>query len=302
MRFKTLSSVENLGNLFVFLGLWLLCFGLTSFGAVAFLEHFFGLSFLEMMGSLSVKGSSADAFRWVSVWQGFGVFVLPSVLFYFFYELKHQTSFFDFRTLQRPWVLVGLLALFWLAFLPLESFLYHSFKAIRLPESLRFLDSASGRYAQLSGVFLSADWSDFALNFLAVALVAALGEELFFRGVIQKQLFLYTKNPHVAIVATGFLFALMHFEFNNFVARSLLGCFLGYVYWWTGNLNMCIFYHFINNGIAVVVAFLQARQVVGVDFMEEDLPQFPFYVIIFSVILVVLLCLLIKKYACKTSD
>ena len=94
----------------------------------------------------------------------------------------------------------------------------------------------------------------------------AIGEEFFFRGVLQRLFSEWFRNAHVAIIVTAFIFSAIHFQFYGFIPRFLLGLFLGYMFYWSGTLWLPIIIHFINNGLAVLVAFLAARGLLNVDF------------------------------------
>jgi len=48
----------------------------------------------------------------------------------------------------------------------------------------------------------------------------------------------------------------------------VLGVLFGYYFYWSRSLWLPIFAHFINNGAAVVVAFLAARGSADVDYEE----------------------------------
>ena len=82
--------------------------------------------------------------------------------------------------------------------------------------------------------------------------MAALSEEIFFRGLLQ-QLFIKNKvNVHVAIILTAILFSAFHLQFFGFIPRMFLGIVLGYLYYITQNLWVSIIAHFCNNAFAVL--------------------------------------------------
>ncbi|HXB40563.1 MAG TPA: CPBP family intramembrane glutamic endopeptidase [Bacteroidia bacterium] len=90
------------------------------------------------------------------------------------------------------------------------------------------------------------------INLLVMGLVAALSEELFFRGLLQ-QIFIKNKiNAHIAIVLTAVLFSAFHLQFFGFLPRLFLGIVLGYLYYITQNLWVSIAAHFFNNAFAII--------------------------------------------------
>jgi len=103
------------------------------------------------------------------------------------------------------------------------------------------------------------------VNLLVIALIPAIGEELTFRGVLQQSLVRGTKNAHVGIILSAAIFSFIHFQFYGFLPRMFLGILLGYLFYYSGSLWTSILMHFINNGAAVVVAYLDYKGIVDVD-------------------------------------
>ena len=75
-------------------------------------------------------------------------------------------------------------------------------------------------------------------------------------------------NMHVSIIVTSILFSALHMQFFGFLPRLLLGLLFGYYFYWSRSLWLPIFAHFINNGAAVVVAFLAARGQIDINYEE----------------------------------
>lgn len=87
------------------------------------------------------------------------------------------------------------------------------------------------------------------LLFLAVG--APLVEELFFRGLLLRSLSAWT-NPGVAVVASGLLFGLAHFEAVQFAGLAVFGMVLGVLAWRTGRLGPSVAAHLSFNAVAVL--------------------------------------------------
>lgn len=87
------------------------------------------------------------------------------------------------------------------------------------------------------------------LLFLAVG--APLVEELFFRGLLLQSLARWT-NPAVAIVGSGLLFGLAHFEKLQFAGLALFGMILGLMAWRLRRLGPGIAAHMSFNAVAVL--------------------------------------------------
>lgn len=89
-----------------------------------------------------------------------------------------------------------------------------------------------------------------------LALLPALGEELLFRGIIQRSIHARTGHAGISIAITALIFALFHFDPYGLIAIFAAGVLLGWIYQLTGSLWMSILAHFLNNGIQVLVLFV----------------------------------------------
>lgn len=101
-------------------------------------------------------------------------------------------------------------------------------------------------------VFLPDNISQFISSLFFVAVVPAIGEELFFRGGLQKLLIQRYGNPHNAIFITALIFSAIHFEVTAFFYRFLLGVLLGYTYYWSKSITIPILIHGLNNAFSVI--------------------------------------------------
>lgn len=133
-------------------------------------------------------------------------------------------------------------------------------KGFALPESLKnieeFLRSAEDAALETTNLLLSVDSiALLLLNIVVIAGFAAVSEEMFFRGALQQFISEKFKNKHVTVWIAALIFSLVHFQFYGFLPRLFLGALLGYLYVYTRNLWVPIFFHFINNASVIVVHF-----------------------------------------------
>lgn len=89
-------------------------------------------------------------------------------------------------------------------------------------------------------------------NLIVVALMAGVTEEFFFRGTLQRILGRWTADHHAVIWLAAILFSAFHLQFYGFVPRMLLGAYFGYLLYWSRNIWIPVFAHFVNNAFAVV--------------------------------------------------
>jgi membrane protease YdiL (CAAX protease family) len=119
-------------------------------------------------------------------------------------------------------------------------------------------------------------------NLIIIAVLPGIGEELIFRGILQKQVGLMLKNPIAAIWIAGFIFSAIHLQFEGFLPRMALGVVLGYLYYWTQNLWVPIIAHAFNNGIQVIVIYYTGIDATALD--EESSNQLQWWMIPLSVV------------------
>lgn len=125
--------------------------------------------------------------------------------------------------------------------------------------------------------------SDLLIGLVVFALIPAIGEELVFRGVAQRQFYRWLNNPHVAIWLAALIFAAIHVQFFGFVPRLLLGALFGYLYYWSGRIVVPIVAHFVNNGFTVFMLYLYQTRAVDADI--ESTEAMPLYMILLSLVL-----------------
>lgn len=126
---------------------------------------------------------------------------------------------------------------------------------------------------------------DFALAVMVIAGMAALGEEIFFRGVLQSMFERYIGNKHVAIWLAAAIFSFIHFQFYGFFPRMFLGAFFGYLYVWFRSIWVPIAAHFFNNGWTLLMHYLYQQKNIAIDPMDM-VKEIPWWSAVLSVVLV----------------
>jgi membrane protease YdiL (CAAX protease family) len=91
---------------------------------------------------------------------------------------------------------------------------------------------------------------------LVVAIAPAVIEELLFRGLIQSS-FERSMAPARSALITGIIFGLFHFNPFAVVPLMALGWYFGYLRMRSKSLVLAMTVHFLNNALAVVVAYFR---------------------------------------------
>ena len=195
--------------------------------------------------------------KWLQLIQTAFTFVLPAFLLAHF--VGQGVSYLKFTPIRSSlmWFCVILLmplalpAVNWLKSLNDMVVLPHFMSGVEL-----WMQQMEHQSEVLTDKFLSvSSYSGLALNLLVMAAIPALGEELFFRGILQTVLG-EKFNRHLAVWITAFIFSAIHLQFYGFLPRFLLGAALGYLFLFSGSIWASIVAHFINNALAVVLFFL----------------------------------------------
>jgi membrane protease YdiL (CAAX protease family) len=92
-------------------------------------------------------------------------------------------------------------------------------------------------------------------NLVFIALFAGVGEELFFRGILQRLFIRATRSPWAGIIITAVVFSGIHFQFYGFFPRFFLGILLGAIYWYSGSLWVAILAHFLYDAAVIVLVY-----------------------------------------------
>lgn len=98
------------------------------------------------------------------------------------------------------------------------------------------------------------------LLFIAVVILAPLGEEIVFRGFLQQILEKHWKDITRAILITSLIFSLIHMNPFWFVQIYFLGVILGFLAWKTKSIIAPLILHSLNNSMALLLSSLELQQ------------------------------------------
>ena len=110
---------------------------------------------------------------------------------------------------------------------------------------------------------------DLLTRLFVMALVPAVVEEVFFRGLMQRFITEWTGKVWAGILISALVFALIHFRFTHIIPIFYVGVLFGYVFYRTGNLYYTILLHFIHNGSIVLITYL-AKDSPNKEMLQDD--------------------------------
>ncbi|MFI5140349.1 MAG: CPBP family intramembrane glutamic endopeptidase, partial [Sphingobacteriales bacterium] len=119
---------------------------------------------------------------------------------------------------------------------------------IPLPEWLKpWVENQAANEKLLEVFFSGKSMLHLLLLVFVIGILPALSEEMMFRGVLQPELAKTSLGNYGSIIMVGLVFSLVHFEFDFFLARWLMGIFLGLLFFTSQSLWVSITGHFFNN-------------------------------------------------------
>lgn len=243
----------------------------------------------------------------LKIMQAFAVvliFILPSVLFSTLWTSQkiHYlgiTRFGSFRVF-----IIGGVGM--LLAMPFINFMASINEQMKLPEMFSgielWMKQSEDKAALITQAFIKGtSVGDLILNLFVIAFMAALSEELFFRGILQKVLLENIKNKHIAVWIGAALFSAIHIQFYGFIPRMIMGAYLGYLFLWSGSLFPSIFAHFLNNGMAVLLSWLINRGIVSAEVEKIGYNQTEFVFSFLSAACVLVALFFVKRWTTVKS-
>jgi len=216
----------------------------------------FGINLMDIQGGMDdlLSGENLGLLKYLQMVQSIGLFIIPPFILAWFFSTNIK-KYLYLEGAPNMLNIVLVIFLMWSA-IPVINYLAHVNSLMQFPGGLKGIENwmiQKEEEAQfLTESFLTADtFQVYLVNLFMMAVLPAIGEELLFRGILQKLFTEWTKNAHLGIFIAAFLFSAIHIQFFGFIPRLVLGMLFGYMLIWTGNLWLPIVAHFINNATAV---------------------------------------------------
>lgn len=257
-------------KLLITVGIVLLCTMVFTVLSLAVSSLFLHVGINDLSGIITQPDNplALPAMKIIQTLTSLGSFVIPPLILAYLFSLPGE----DYLFLRKNVALTDtlLMIVLMIAAVPLINFLAELNSRMSLPSFLGTLEEwmkeKEKDAAVLTKKFLEIkSYPELILNLGMIALIPAIGEELLFRGIIQRIFSDWTKNVHGGIWISAMLFSAMHMQFYGFIPRLLLGVLLGYMLVWSGSLWMPIIAHFFNNASAVIFIFLFNRGSISID-------------------------------------
>lgn len=276
------DPLSSLLILFGFLCLGMVLATLIQIGLVAVALMKNGNLDINALGSeMSSMMNSRSDWWLLIIMQGLSsivLFILTALAYWWWVERKTVA---DFNSRPVPAVPVFLFVfVLQLTFMPVNGYLTSINENIQLPPGLESILKRMEESATEITEFLAKTDTlpQLLVNILVIGVIAGVGEELVFRGVVLRKLLKGLNNEHLAVWLSAIIFSAIHFQFYGFLPRVMLGALFGYLYVWTGNIRVPIAAHIFNNTVAVILYHLMHRGVVSPELEKMDTIPMPWVV------------------------
>ena len=224
------------------------------------------------------------------------IFISP----YFYVNKLNNYSIKIFPINSTPVILVLSSTFF---FMILNSGVIEWNKSINFPEFMNSFETwAFNKEKELEKITIflvsfANNW-EFLFGILSIALIPGICEEYLFRGVLQKNFYLISKNIHIAVWLSAFFFSALHLQFYGFFPRMLLGVLFGYIYYWSGSILYPMIAHIFNNFFSLTIFYLSQKGLLNENFevSVNSSPKIPMVLIIISAVLFIGFMYLLRRY------
>lgn len=237
-------------------------FVLGSLGGII-VANLSGVKFDQMeavAAGAEVKGG-VIFLRGMLVVQFFSLFLVPVIVCSYLFSDRPA----KFLGLKKPFTPAFFVAgiLIMIVAIPLITWLGELNKNVQFPSGIEKWMKAKETEAgkSMEALLKNQSINDLVINLILISALAGIGEELGFRGMLQRFFIRMFRSPWAGIILAAFLFSAIHLQFYGFVPRFILGILLGAAYWYSGSLWVSILGHMFYNGILVVLVYFNPEMV-----------------------------------------
>jgi len=219
--------------------------------ALGFIDAIWDLNSTQIFNDLNSKEFKfIYAHKALAFFDQLGTFLVPSVIFLFLiktFSLHYKSPNKNdlIKCLLYFVVLLGFAQLFLL----ISTYVGYDFLPIEIKS---FLKEQQDFNTKIQEGFITDSFSGFLFNIILLAIIPAVGEELFFRGIIQEICIGLFKNNSAGIIITSLIFGILHFQIDNLLSIIFASLLLGYIYNFSNNIFLTILLHFGFNSFSLI--------------------------------------------------
>ena len=212
---------------------------------------------IAQLGSIS-PNSPAALINVAIIVQGVSsifVFLLPALLFAYL-STPRPAQYLGLRLPGKPIQFVLVLFIM-LGAMPVLDKIQESVSYINFGSYGKQVKAAQEVSDNMTNAFLTMNsFGSFVKVFCIMAIVPALGEELFFRGVLMRFARQRSLNMVFPILFTAAVFSFTHSNIYGYLSIFLAGVLLAVIYNLTGSIWCSILAHLSFNGMQVILSYM----------------------------------------------
>lgn len=241
----------------------------AQFSGMLLLKIFYPAANVQSLTALTTKHPEAwHLVRWIQLLHSFLSMIVPAILF---------TKWMDGKwlpyesTAEKPSLgaLVFIPVLLF-TLMPLMQTMYVFNQGMNIPGE--FGQSLKAMEDQMNGLIegMLSDTSTYAtvFNVFLMVFLAAIAEEWFFRGTLQRFIIRRTGDEHAGILISAIFFSSVHMQFYGFLPRLALGILFGYIYFRTRRLLAPMLAHALFNGLQLGTYYYSVQHGVAAESKE----------------------------------
>jgi len=243
---------------------------------------------IENMMEDITNPASISVLKFFQTIQSVGMFIIPPFIIAWFLD-GNLPLYLKFRKVPDFKSVVLVIAIIFFSN-PLINWLNEVNSKLNLPEWMNtvetWMQNSESQAGKITDAFLSATSLTTVLgNIVMIGILPALGEELLFRGIVQKLFKSMYGNAHAAIWISAAIFSALHLQFFGFLPRLVLGAMFGYMLEWSGTIWLPVLAHFVNNTAAIIAYYLLHKGLINSDIDKPGTSSDgSFYLVLVSIV------------------
>ena len=213
-----------------------------------------------------IHSSVIKILKLLTFFSQIGTFLVPSI---FIFWKFNQIKLLQNKTIKNDYLFVFINFILLLGISNLLVLLSLSIGYDYFPEGIKsYLSNEQLFNTKIQEYFVTKDVSNLAINLFLMAILPAIAEELFFRGVLQKIFIGIIKNKFIGILFTSLIFGILHFQIENFLAIFFASLLLGVIYEKRNNIKLNMLLHFMFNTFSLISIFIIKNEIINEEKLE----------------------------------
>ena len=213
-----------------------------------------------------IFNSTVNSLKILTLCSQIGTFLVPSLfIFWRFKNIPLHVNEMDKKGIF--YLIIPFLILLGFSQLLVQFSLYIGYDFF--PDTIvTYLEKEQLFNTKIQDYFVTKSIINLLVNVGLMAILPAVAEELFFRGILQPLFIKLTKRKWWGILITSVIFSLLHFQIDHLLAILFASVILGLVYENKMNIYLNMLLHFAFNTFSLLSLFLIKNDVIKENNLE----------------------------------